>query len=353
MRHEPPIDRAALAEAVRAAYGLAPASLTFVPVGYAAACYDVRDDGGRRRFLKLWPATGAGRAAAGRLEETLPLLVALAGQGIRVPAPLPTRQGELAASFAGQPFALFPFVVGRAPPPWSAWPPALRAELGRAVAAIHLATPTLASLLPARDRLETTFEAELRRGLAALERLERGARPGQRALRESVLPRAGEVLVQLDRLAALRAIVQRAGAPLVLCHTDIGGDNLRLDRAGRLTVLDWDEATLAPPEHDLQDLRGPALADIVVAYLAAGGVRPPRGRAAGPLAGAPERRRAEAPLGEARLGPPARPGRRRRQPIGPRPGRAGGHAPALAGRQREEAQSGQLGAAAGPAGQVE
>ncbi|HEY3111907.1 MAG TPA: phosphotransferase [Chloroflexota bacterium] len=273
MRHEPPIDRDALAEAVRGAYGLAPASLTFVPVGYAAACYDLRDEGGRRRFLKLWPATGAGRAAAARLDATLPLLVALAGQGIRVPAPLPTRQGGLAASFAGQPFALFPFVVGRAPPPWSAWPPALQAELGRTLAAIHLATPRLARLLPARDPLETTFEAELRRGLAALERLEGGARPGQRALRESVLPRAGEMLAQLDRLAALRALVRREGAPLVLCHTDIGADNLRLDRAGRLTVLDWDEATIAPPEHDLQDLRGPVLAGILVAYLAAGGVR--------------------------------------------------------------------------------
>src|SRR3989442_1349 len=96
---------------------------------------------------------------------------------------------------------------------------------------------------------------------------------GRRAWRGSGLPRAGEVLAQLDRLEALRAVVRREGAPLVLCHTDIGGDNLRLDRAGRLTVLDWDEATIAPPEHDLQDVRGPALADIVVAYLAAGGVR--------------------------------------------------------------------------------
>src|SRR5436190_17815636 len=116
VRHEPALDRGALIAVVRAAYGFEAAWLAFVPVGYAAACYELRDGAGQRRFLKLWPDTGAGRAAAARLDATLPLLVALDRQGIRVPAPIPTLAGALAASFGGQPFALFPFVRGRAPP---------------------------------------------------------------------------------------------------------------------------------------------------------------------------------------------------------------------------------------------
>src|SRR5262245_43766443 len=183
MRHEPPIDRRDLAEVVRDAYGFPAARLEFVPVGYAAACYVAADERGRRRFLKLWPATGAGRAAAARLGATLPLLVALDARGVRVAAPLRTGRGALTASLAGQPLALFPFVVGRAPPPWPAWPPALQAELGRALAAIHAATPALAGLLPAGDPLETTVEAALRDGLAELGHLDAAARPGQRALR--------------------------------------------------------------------------------------------------------------------------------------------------------------------------
>src|SRR5690349_12108352 len=131
MRYEPPIDRAALLAAVGAAYGLAAAGLRFVPVGYAAAAYELRDERGGRHFLKLWPSTGAGRSAAARLDETLPLLVALAGRGIPVAPPRPTVDGALAASFDGQPLALFPFVVGRRPPPWPAWSAALQAELGR------------------------------------------------------------------------------------------------------------------------------------------------------------------------------------------------------------------------------
>src|SRR5262249_50471833 len=207
------------------------------------------------------------------LGATLPLLVALDRQGIPVPAPLPTDQGALVTSFRDQPLALFPFVTGRPPPPWPAWPPALQAELGRALAAIHAATPALAGLLPPRDPLATSWESELRQGLAALERLDAGARPGQLALRDSVLPRAGEVLSQLDRLAARRAGVGRDRARPVLCHGDIGGGNPRPHAVRRPAVLDWDEATPAPPPDDPDDGRAPAPAGGLAAYFARGGVR--------------------------------------------------------------------------------
>ena len=35
---------------------------------------------------------------------------------------------------------------------------------------------------------------------------------------------------------------------MVLCHTDAAGDNLLVDHDGALAILDWDEATIAPPE---------------------------------------------------------------------------------------------------------
>jgi hypothetical protein len=37
----------------------------------------------------------------------------------------------------------------------------------------------------------------------------------------------------------------------VLCHGDLIGDNLLRDRGGRLWLVDWDGATLAPRERDL------------------------------------------------------------------------------------------------------
>ena len=60
MRHEPPIDHAPLLATIRAAYGLPVERLTFVPVGYAAACYRVARAGGESLFLKLWPPASSG-----------------------------------------------------------------------------------------------------------------------------------------------------------------------------------------------------------------------------------------------------------------------------------------------------
>jgi Phosphotransferase enzyme family len=36
----------------------------------------------------------------------------------------------------------------------------------------------------------------------------------------------------------------------VLCHTDVGGDNILATPSGGLVLLDWDEAVLGPAEND-------------------------------------------------------------------------------------------------------
>jgi hypothetical protein len=275
MRTEPAIDRADLAETVRSRYGLIVEGLTFVPVGYAAACYALGCAGGERRFLKLWPDTIAGRAVATRLDVVLPLTRALVDRRLvtRVPAPLPTRDGALRALFHGAPFAVFPFLPGHAPAPWSDWPASQRDEFARTVAAIHQATPALADVLPPRETFAIPFEADLRRGLVALASIGPGARPGLLALRDSVLPRRDEVLSQLARLHRLQGAVQDLSGSFVLCHTDLGGDNLLVDDEGRFSVLDWDDAIVAPPEHDLHAALGDGFGRFLAVYQAAGGAR--------------------------------------------------------------------------------
>ena len=141
-----------------------PTSIEFVPVGYAAAAYVLRDRSDRPHFLKLWPSTNAGLLAAARPDAPLPLMVALAEQGIPVAAPIPARDGALSARLDDQPFALFPFVAGRAPPPWSGWPAPLQAALGRTLAA------TVDSLrIWAETHIGTVEEAQ--------RRYDRGAEP--------------------------------------------------------------------------------------------------------------------------------------------------------------------------------
>ncbi len=275
MKYEPAIDRARLIETVRDAYGLHAAGLAFVPVGYASVCYALHGPGGARYFLKLWPDTRPGRAVAVRRDIFLPLTRALHERGLypRVPYPLATRDGALWAVFSGLPFAVFPFLPGHAPPP-SRWPLALRDEFARTIAAIHRATPALADVLPPRETFAIPFADDLRRGLAAIERIGPGERPGVRALRDLLLPRREEVLAQLARLQRLQHAVHRLSGPVVLCHTDIQGDNLLLDHRSRLSVLDWDDAAVAAPEQDLMFALGEDFGRSLEIYRETGGAGP-------------------------------------------------------------------------------
>jgi hypothetical protein len=169
------------------------------------------------------------------------------------------------------PFAVFPFLAGNSPPPWS---PALWDELARAIAAIHRATPALADVLPPRDTFAIPLEVELLQGLEAIERIGPRDRLGLLALRELVLPRRDEILAQLARLQRLQGTVRRLSSPFVLCHTDIGGDNLLVDDQGRLSVLDWDEAVVASPEYDLYECPRQDFARFLTVYATAGGAGP-------------------------------------------------------------------------------
>lgn len=280
MRFEPPIDHARLVGTIRETYGLPVTGLTFVPVGYAAACYTLSCEGGARYFVKLWPDLGAGRTSNVRPDVVLPLTHALHARDLlsRVPYPIAAHDAALWATFAGDPFAVFPFLPGRMPPLWPEWPAALRDELARTVAALHRATPALVDVLPPRETFTIDFESDLLRCLAAIEQIGPRARTGLRALRQLMLPRRDDVLALLAWLHGLQRTVSGMAGPFVLCHADIGPANLLVDERGDLFVLDWDGATVAPPEHDLQaalrDDYGDSFGRFLAVYQEAGGAQP-------------------------------------------------------------------------------
>lgn len=278
MRFEPPIDRSTLLRAVRDAYGLPVNDLTFIPASSWAACYALHA-GGERYFLKLWLRLRLSEPAAERQHASLVLTRALhdRGCGLRLPYPLLTRSGDLWIDLAGAPFAVAPLLTGgKAPSPW---PVALSAELGRTVAAVHRATAGVSDLRLPREPLTVWFESALQRDLAAAERIGAGSRPGQRAGRRWVLGRRRDIAAQLERLRRLQAAAERLEEPFVLCHTDLHTNNWLVDEQGQIAVLDWDDAKLAPREHDLWSGLGPSYggADFtafLVAYQGAAGAPP-------------------------------------------------------------------------------
>ncbi|MEI8411163.1 MULTISPECIES: phosphotransferase enzyme family protein [unclassified Kribbella] len=206
MLSEPRVDRAALVDAVRTSYGIAVDSLRFIPVGWASVCYQID----QRYFLKLWLTPDDAAQAVARL----PVVQELHDSGFRarVPYPVATLDGRLSVSAAGGVVALFPFLPGTTPAGWPRWSDDVLDELGRVLTDLHAVTPPLD--LPREDFAITG-------------------------------------LVPNRRLAQLQSVVRRLPQRLVLCHTDLIGDNLLVDSDGRLSALDWDTAMLAPPECDL------------------------------------------------------------------------------------------------------
>jgi spectinomycin phosphotransferase len=66
-----------------------------------------------------------------------------------------------------------------------------------------------------------------------------------------IVPRARDLHAGIARLRHLCQVARSHRRAGVLCHTDVWGSNLLLSGDGTLHLLDWNGATIAPPEHDL------------------------------------------------------------------------------------------------------
>jgi spectinomycin phosphotransferase len=223
---EPPIDRSMLADAVLQYYGLAISSLEFVPVGWASAGYSLTADGSQY-FLKLWPDR---RRASGALDR-LPFVQELHAHGLRVPYPLATKTNELWVHVPAGVIALFPFLTGETLPDWPIWPRSVLLEIGRTVGQLH----SIPLDLPFREDFAVKTREQLRPYYGG----------------EVLRPYESELATQVDRLDRLQARARCVPSRFVVSHTDLYGNNMLVDQDGRISVLDWDDMRLAPPEYDL------------------------------------------------------------------------------------------------------
>ncbi|MFI7491725.1 phosphotransferase enzyme family protein [Micromonospora echinaurantiaca] len=224
------------------------------------------DLGADRRAL-LWRAESADgdryavKLSGGGTPAGLMVSAHLAGQGVPgIPAPLPGPDGRPWTVRDGRRLSVLPWVsddraLG------GAMTDAHWRSYGEVLARVHAAevTDELAGLLPPGGGTHPAVLATLR---AVDERVGRH-RPGDRLADELVRiwsTAAGPV-------AELAAAVEPLGAELrdrpgraVVCHGDPHLGNLLLGPAGRIWLIDWDDAVLAPPECDLMFVFGGVLA---------------------------------------------------------------------------------------------
>nr|MDT0661439.1 phosphotransferase [Micromonospora sp. DSM 115978] len=168
-------------------------------------------------FVKIWRRS--------RPPARLGLLPQLAALGLPVPAPVPTRTGELHAWWNRRPYAVFPFVRGQAAGDDDWWVAARALKRVHELDGIELPRGSMdePEIWQLQDRLDHPWIVERRHEVA-------------------------------ENIQRLRGTIERARKKVVrrvVCHRDFGGSNLLVDNEQVAAILDWDQAILGPREHDL------------------------------------------------------------------------------------------------------
>lgn len=251
MRDLPALSAAAIRTVLAAHYGLATATLTFLPVGNDAASFVYRAEGadGRRYFLKV-------RASGGFSPASLLVPRALHDRGIpHIAAPLPTPGGALWVALGDFALSLAPFLdartaraAGLSLAQWEA--------LGATLRQIHTADlPTDIYQQIPRERFVPSRRDLLPR-IAALVAADPGSDPLLHDLGRLWRERAAQIAALTDSADRLGAALRGAGRPPVLCHADLHSWNILLDSDQQMWIVDWDEVVLAPKERDLMFVVG-------------------------------------------------------------------------------------------------
>lgn len=259
MNSEPAgLDRAALIDTLRTAWGLEVDALAYVPVGFGTHHYRAGD-----WFVNVDEAAGKpGLAAA------LGVAVALRYAGLDVVhAPVPTRTGGSTVAWLDDGYAVsvYPFLHGTSFAFGDELPVPVRHRVLTALGRIHATTGIEARRDPVRVPLRDEFDA-------ALDQLGTPwaggpyAEPARALLRDRVATIRG----LFDRYDELARTVRAGGEPWCVTHGEPHAGNVMRLPDGTIRLIDWDTAAIAPRERDLWLVEPSTDADWA-AYVAGGG----------------------------------------------------------------------------------
>ncbi len=254
MKVDPVAERDSFIRTLQRAYGISVKDMQFFPTEWLAYCYIVECVSGERYYLKAHAESEPSLFVASSRDFYLPLTYELYTTGVlpHIPHPIMTQDGKFIARCGAYLLILFSYIeadmVGL-----QGLTDEVLAKLATSVATLHRSTPQLDLQHPLIERFDIVFEDAL---LDALEVLADAtimveATAGAHHLRDLLLSHKDTLLGYLDRLKALQRTAKETHGDMVVCHTDLHGENLMLDAEGNLYILDWENAMIAPPEHDL------------------------------------------------------------------------------------------------------
>jgi len=254
MLEKPDIPDTAILACLREEYGVLARALEFLPLGadLNTAVYRAEAQTGEAFFLKL----RSGDFLPGSV--SIPKYLSDMGSRHVIP-PLPTRSGNLMGSLPPFKAILHPFVEGRHAYE-SKLPPETWVEFGAALRQFH--DGEIPSALT-RDLPREDFSPRWREAIRAyLGQVQTATyeEPVAAELAAFLREKQGETLALITRAEQLARELTAEPPPYILCHGDIHGWNLLIDRRGQLFIVDWDTLIHAPRERDLMFI-GAGLAD--------------------------------------------------------------------------------------------
>jgi spectinomycin phosphotransferase len=230
---------------LRDAYGLTIEKVVFLPLGadFNTAVYRITTNNGSDYFLKL--------RSGEFLEASVSVPKYLADLGIKqVIPPLATKTEQLWTSLASFKAILYPYIEGRngveAKLSDQQW-----AQFGAAIKRLH-STDIRSSITNGVPR--ETFSSKWRETVKSfLGRIENEVFEEPVAIKMALFlkSKSSEILKLVERAENLEIMLQKQPLDYILCHADMHGWNLMIDKKGALYIVDWDTLIFAPKERDL------------------------------------------------------------------------------------------------------
>ena len=236
-------------EVLSSAYGIEAIELTFLPIGadLSSSVYKAQAKDGRY-FVKVKHSYDHDTSAA--------IATLLQNAQIeQVIFPVKTLQGLQSQKMGDWTLLVFPFIEGEdglcrelTNQQWI--------DLGRALRQIHEIEVPIS--LQKQIRQETYSDRWCKAVRWLFKNFDVVSADGDIALK--VLKLLKEKKAVIDRLVSraqqLGEQLKKQSANFVLCHGDIHGGNVLIDKKGHLYIVDWDDPIMAPKERDLMFIGG-------------------------------------------------------------------------------------------------
>jgi len=230
---------------LRSAYGLNIETITFLPLGadFNTSVYRVKTKSNADYFLKLRRGEFIDSAV------TVPKYLADLGIKQVIP-PLVSRTGKFYARLASFKAILYNYVEGHnsveAKLSEDQW-----IQLGATINKIHGAY--IPSIIASSIPQETFFSRWSNVVKVFLGRIENEVFEELVAAKmaEFLKSKSSEILKLVERAENLAIKLRKQPFEYILCHADIHGWNLIVDKEGSLYIVDWDTLIFAPKERDL------------------------------------------------------------------------------------------------------